>query len=44
MPDTMPDHSKAVSAQIAAMTPEEYAEAERKLLRKLDLKLIPWMT
>ena len=44
MPDTVPDHSKGVAAQITAMTPEEYAEAERKLLRKLDFKLIPWMT
>lgn len=44
MTDTIPDHSKAAAAQIAAMSAAEYAEAERKLLRKLDLRLIPWMT
>ncbi|OCF76535.1 hypothetical protein I204_02232 [Kwoniella mangroviensis CBS 8886] len=44
MPDTMPDHSKLAAEQIASMSPEEYAEAEKKLLRKLDLNLIPWMT
>nr|XP_018265893.1 uncharacterized protein I303_02269 [Kwoniella dejecticola CBS 10117]OBR88051.1 hypothetical protein I303_02269 [Kwoniella dejecticola CBS 10117] len=44
MPDTMPDHSKAAAEIIARMSPEEYALAEKKLLRKLDFKLIPWMT
>ncbi|WRT65141.1 uncharacterized protein IL334_002083 [Kwoniella shivajii] len=44
MPDTMPNHSKLAAETIARMTPEEYADAEKKLLRKLDLKLIPWMT
>ena len=43
-PDTVPDHSEAMAAQIAAMSPEEYSQAERKLLRKMDLNLIPWMT
>jgi len=27
-----------------AMTPEERAEVEKKLLRKMDFRLIPWMT
>ena len=44
MPRTVPDHSKAVAEQIAAMSAEEYALAERRLIRKLDLRLIPWMT
>ena len=43
MPDTIPNHSKEAAMQIAAMSPQEYALAEKKLLRKLDLKLIPWM-
>lgn len=39
-----PDPVLAVREQIAAMSAEEYALAEKKLLRKLDLRLIPWMT
>lgn len=27
-----------------AMSPEERAATEKKLLRKMDLRLIPWMT
>ncbi|KAL7421740.1 hypothetical protein Q5752_003511 [Cryptotrichosporon argae] len=34
----------AIEQQIAAMSKEEYAEVERKLLRRLDINLIPWMT
>lgn len=30
--------------QILAMDPAEYKAFERKLLRKIDLRLIPWMT
>ncbi|KAL1408170.1 hypothetical protein Q8F55_004975 [Vanrija albida] len=30
--------------QILAMPPDAYREFERKLLRKMDLRLIPWMT
>ncbi|KAK8846631.1 hypothetical protein IAR55_005718 [Kwoniella newhampshirensis] len=44
MPDTMPDHSREAAEQIATLSKEEYLEMERRLLRKLDLKLIPWMT
>nr|XP_019008895.1 uncharacterized protein I206_06581 [Kwoniella pini CBS 10737]OCF47676.1 hypothetical protein I206_06581 [Kwoniella pini CBS 10737] len=44
MPDTIPNHSKIASETIFQMSPEEYALAEKKLLRKLDFKLIPWMT
>ena len=44
MPDTIPNHNAEAAAQLAAMSVEEYALAEKKLLRKLDLRLIPWMT
>jgi hypothetical protein len=29
---------------ILSMSPEERAEVERKLLKKIDMRLIPWMT
>ncbi|KAK4688579.1 MFS transporter, ACS family, pantothenate transporter, partial [Tremellales sp. Uapishka_1] len=32
------------TAQILAMSPEEFAEADRKLLWKMDKNLVPWMT
>ena len=41
---TGPDHRSEFGAKIAAMSPEEYAEAEKKLLRKMDLNIIPWIT
>ncbi|EIW68677.1 hypothetical protein TREMEDRAFT_44495 [Tremella mesenterica DSM 1558] len=44
MPSTLPDHKRALAAEIAAMSPEEYRVAERKLVRKIDKNLIPWMT
>ncbi|OCF37720.1 hypothetical protein I317_04076 [Kwoniella heveanensis CBS 569] len=44
MPDTMPNHSHEAAEAIARLTPEEYAAMEKRLLRKLDFKLIPWMT
>lgn len=44
MPDTLPDHSQAAAAELAAMSPEEYAAFEKKLMWKLDLKIIPWIT
>lgn len=31
-------------AAIMAMSPEERALAEKKLLRKIDMRLVPWMT
>ena len=43
-PDTVPDHNAELRAQIAAMSPEEYSEAEKKLVRKIDLHIIPWIT
>lgn len=30
--------------QILSWSPEEYAAQEKKLLRKMDLRLVPWMT
>lgn len=42
MPDT--DHKREAAQQIAAMSPEEFQALEKKLLWKIDLKLIPWMT
>ncbi|KAL0243529.1 hypothetical protein I308_105495 [Cryptococcus tetragattii IND107] len=42
MPDT--DHKREAAEQIAAMSPEEFQALEKKLLWKIDLKLIPWMT
>jgi hypothetical protein len=31
-------------AEILAWSPEQREEAERKLVRKMDFRLIPWMT
>lgn len=42
MPDT--DHKHEAAEQIAAMSSEEFQALEKKLLWKIDLKLIPWMT
>lgn len=30
--------------EITAMSPEEYAAFEKKLMRKIDKRIIPWMT
>lgn len=42
IPDT--DYKREAAEQIAAMSPEEFHALEKKLLWKIDLKLIPWMT
>lgn len=48
--DTMREKTAAQAATnpeletILSWTPEEYAEQEKKLLRKMDLRLVPWMT
>ena len=39
-----PAYSSPEAAQIAAMSPEEYAAFEKKLVRKQDLNIIPWIT
>lgn len=41
---TTPDHRQVLAEEIAAMSPEEYEAADRKLLAKLDRNLVPWMT
>lgn len=43
-PSTTPDHRQVLAEEIAAMSPEEYEAADRKLLAKLDRNLVPWMT
>lgn len=30
--------------EIKAMTPDEYAAFDKKLMRKIDMRIIPWMT
>lgn len=37
-------HDEESAKIIAAMSAEEWAVAEKKLLRKMDVQLIPWMT
>jgi hypothetical protein len=41
---TMPDSSSDAAAELAKLSEQEYNAMERKLLRKIDRKLIPWMT
>lgn len=43
-PSTIPDHRQVLAEEIAAMSPEEYEAADKKLLAKLDRNLVPWMT
>ncbi|WWC67492.1 uncharacterized protein I206_101400 [Kwoniella pini CBS 10737] len=43
-PSTIPDHKQSLAEEIAAMSPVEFQEAEKKLLRKIDRNLVPWMT
>lgn len=38
------DPSNPYAAELAALSPEEYIAMEKKLLWKIDRKLIPWMT
>ena len=42
--DGSPVYDSPEAAQVAAMSPEEYAKFEKKLLRKMDLNIIPWIT
>lgn len=30
--------------EIKAMTPDEYAAFDKRLMRKIDMRIIPWMT
>lgn len=43
-PTGIPDHHQDLAAQIAAMSPEEYAELDRRVLWKMDKNIIPWIT
>ena len=43
-PYGVPDHRQEFARQLAAMTPEEYAEFDRKVLWKMDRNIIPWIT
>jgi len=38
------DLATGPAAELARLTPEEYREMEKKLLWRIDKKLIPWMT
>ncbi|WVQ83828.1 hypothetical protein IAT38_005972 [Cryptococcus sp. DSM 104549] len=44
MPEHVPNHSQAAAEQIANMSREEFQALEKKLLRRMDMRLIPWMT
>ncbi|WRT65182.1 uncharacterized protein IL334_002125 [Kwoniella shivajii] len=43
-PSTIPDHKQSLAEEIAAMSPEEFDLAEKKLIKKIDRNLVPWMT
>lgn len=43
-PSTIPDHSNDAAEQLRRMSKEEYDEFERKLLRKIDRRMVPWLT
>lgn len=40
----IPEERREAARQLAAMTPEEYAAYEKKILWKMDLNIIPWIT
>jgi len=41
---TRPDSSSDAASELARLSEDEYKAMERQLLRKIDRKLIPWMT
>lgn len=43
-PFGVPDHDQSAARELAAMSPEEYAAFEKKVLRKMDWNIIPWIT
>lgn len=43
-PDGIPDHHQELAQQLAAMSPEEYLAFEKKVLKKMDWNIIPWIT
>jgi len=38
------DVAAEAASELARLTPQEYREMEKKLLWRIDKKLIPWMT
>jgi hypothetical protein len=38
------DVATEAASELARLTPEEYREMEKKLVWRIDKKLIPWMT
>ncbi|ODO02987.1 hypothetical protein I350_05831 [Cryptococcus amylolentus CBS 6273] len=42
--DNVPDDDQSFAEYVARMDPDELKALEKKLLRKQDLRLIPWMT
>jgi hypothetical protein len=43
-PAGVPDHRREFAEQIAAMSADEYAEMDRRVIRKMDKNIIPWIT
>lgn len=43
-PSGIPDHHQELAQQLAAMSPEEYLAFEKKVLKKMDWNIIPWIT
>lgn len=40
----LPEERRGPAIELANMTPEEYEAFERKTLRKMDIRIIPWIT
>lgn len=40
----LPEERRGPAVELANMTPEEYSAFERKTLRKMDIRIIPWIT
>lgn len=43
-PDTFPNHDDTAAQQLRSLSKEEYDELERKTVRKMDLRMVPWLT
>lgn len=40
----LPEERRGPAQELANMTPEEYSAFEKKTLRKMDIRIIPWIT
>ena len=40
----LPEERRGAAIELANMTPEAYAAFERRTLRKMDIRIIPWIT